>query len=163
MMKFRLIVLLKVILQKAKQNRILSFYLLSFVLLIYSADLHTKKQELKPQKIAFKSSNWQQKEYFIDEEGLYKIKINGSKLSSRQIMQTYISEEAVLNKNASIKSKTFIPSTGEYLLTLNLLENDLITSLKGQSKIFLIYLNSDKNLSKPEIQITKLGPAKIQI
>lgn len=163
MMKFRLIVLLKLILRKAKQNRILGFYLLSFILLGYCTGLHTKKPELKPQKIALKSSNWQQKEYFIDEEGLYKIKINASKLSSRQIMQTYISEEAVLNKNVSIKSKTFIPSTGEYLLTLNLLENDLIASFKGQSKIFLIYLNPEKNLSKPEIQIIKLGPAKIQI
>lgn len=136
--------------------------LLSLALLSVNSSEAQKKNLVKKETLR-KMVHW--KAYNLTEEGSYVLRLNSQ--SGQPVeklvhnIDVYIPATSFVKEHARNSKQIFIPSSGEYLVQVQLLkllrEEGLSISLRSHS---FVYLVSEKPAKDLELEVYKIGPAK---
>jgi hypothetical protein len=105
------------------------------------------------------------KSYNLSDEGNYVLRLrNESDIPIKDLitnLHVYIPSSSFLKEQEDYSNHIFIPSTGEYLVEIDLLkllqEEGFNISLRSHSFIYLI---SHKKIKTTNLEVYKIGPAK---
>lgn len=137
------------------------FLILAFCLIL---DLPLFASQQKPIYVLPKIVDW--KAYSLSDEGNYVLRLRNSlDVPIRDLMNNlhvYIPSGAFIKQNTDDIQNVFIPSTGEYLVEVNLLkllsEEGFNISLRSHSFVYVLHNKKLKQIAN--LEVYKLGPAK---
>lgn len=152
-----------------QQSRASRLFFPGFLLILLSlAFLSVNSSEAQKKNLVKKTAlrkmvHWQA--YNLTEEGSYVLRLNNQSAQPienlLQNIDVYIPATSFVKEHERNSKQIFIPSSGEYLVQVNLLkllrEEGLNVSLRSHSFVYLVSQKPTKNL---ELEVYKIGPAK---